>query len=392
MKNAHTYKSWTWSLLHSSFFIFRSSFFIPLFCLLGVSVSLWLALSSFADWPLFRGNPLQTGIATAELPDKLVVRWKFATKVGIEGTAAIVGNTVYAGSLDEHLYALDLNTGAVKWKLKLGPIKAPVSVRRGAVYVGDEDGMFYCVDAKAGTLRWKYETGGDISSGANFEGDHVLFGSGDQHLYCLSEEGKLQWKFKVPGGPVMGTPVVAQGRTFAAGCDSTLHVIETAKGKEIASVELGGQVAASAAVVGDHFYVGTMTNQVLAVDLKKNAIAWTYEVEEGAQPFYSSAAVTDQLVIIGGRDRQVHALDRKTGKKVWTRETGKKVDSSPVVVGRRVHVGSLDGNLYVLDLAKGTIVQKVALGRGIVASPAVAGGCLVIGTTDGVLYCLGAKK
>src|SRR5262249_49819705 len=188
------------------------------------------------DWRLFRGNALQTGVAASQLPDTLVVRWKFETKVGIEGTAAIVGNTVYVGSLDEHLYALDLEKGTLKWKRKLGPSRAPVGVNRGAVYVGDEDGMFYCVDAATGVVRWKYETGGEISSGTNFEGDRIFFGSGDQHLYCLTTEGKLDWKFKVPGGPVMGTPVVSQGRTFAAGLDSSLHVIDTAKGNEMESV------------------------------------------------------------------------------------------------------------------------------------------------------------
>ena len=41
------------------------------------------------------------------------------------------------------------------------------------------------------------------------------------------------WKFKT-AGPVNGSPAVAGGRTFVAGCDSTLHVLDMANGKELA--------------------------------------------------------------------------------------------------------------------------------------------------------------
>ena len=194
------------------------------------------------DWPLFRGNALQSGLSTAMLPDELVVRWKFKTGDAIEGTAAIASGTVYIGSFDEHLYAIDLAKGTQKWKYKAGPIKAAVAVRDGAVYVGNLDGVFHCVDAAKGTKRWAYKTESeaDIPSGANFTSDSVLFGCGDEHLYCLSLDGKQRWKFKVPGGPVNGSPAIVDGRTFVAGCDSSLHVINTAKGTEIAAVDLGG--------------------------------------------------------------------------------------------------------------------------------------------------------
>lgn len=359
---------------------------------LGLLLALVLPAVPAADWPLFRGNALQTGVAPAALPDQLEIRWQFKAKDSVEGTAAVVGDTVYVGSLDEHLYALDLATGKEKWKYKGGPFKAPVSVRDGAVYAGDMDGGFHCVDASTGQKRWVYKLEQEITSGANFQGDAVLFGCGDETLYCLSREGKPLWKFKVPGGPVMGTPAVVGNRTFAAGCDSTLHVIDTANGKDLQGVELGGQVGASVAVAGDHLYIGTMGSQLHAIDWKKGEITWTFEFEKRPQAFYASAAVTDSLIIVGSRDKHVHAVDRKTGKSVWSFQTRGKVDSSPLVAGTRVYVGSQDGNLYVLDLAKGTEVAKFKLGGPVNASPAVGGGCLVIGSEDGVVTCLGAKK
>src|SRR5438105_2229627 len=100
---------------------------------------------SAADWPLFRGDALQTGVAKDALPESLAVLWKVQAKDGFDAAAAIAGGVVYAGSQDEYLYALDLVTGKEKWKYKAGPIKAAPSVKDGAVYVGDEDGKFHCV-------------------------------------------------------------------------------------------------------------------------------------------------------------------------------------------------------------------------------------------------------
>src|SRR6516165_10141564 len=85
-----------------------SSFLLP-FPIFSLSIGVYLCLSvakAPADWPLFRGNPLQTGVASSPLPADLVVRWKFKTKDSIEAAVAIADGVVYAGSFDEHLYAL----------------------------------------------------------------------------------------------------------------------------------------------------------------------------------------------------------------------------------------------------------------------------------------------
>src|SRR5262249_40382834 len=150
---------------------------------------LLFATPALADWPIFRGNPRQTGIAEEKLPDSLTVRWKIKLNDSIEAAAAIVDGTVYVGSLGEPLYAPDLKDGREKWKYKAGPIKAPASYHDGAVYVGNEDGMFHCVDAKTGQKRWTFEINGEITSGANFADGRIIFGGWDSTLYCLDSKG-----------------------------------------------------------------------------------------------------------------------------------------------------------------------------------------------------------
>src|SRR3954447_11363506 len=71
-----------------------------------------------SDWPLFRRTAEQTGSTPGAAPDKLEELWKFTTEHSIESAVAVVDGVVYAASMDEHLYAIDLKTGKQKWKFK----------------------------------------------------------------------------------------------------------------------------------------------------------------------------------------------------------------------------------------------------------------------------------
>ncbi len=334
------------------------------------------------DWPVFRGDSLQTGVAVSPLPDALAVLWTFNAPDGIEGTPAIVGQTVYVGAMDGTLYALDLASGKKQWQYRAeGGIKAAPAVRAGAVYVGDLAGQFHCVEAATGKKRWSVPTKGPILSPANFFQDKIVFGSDDHHIYWVTPAGKVAGQVKT-GGQVHGAPAVVGDRILVGGCDKSLHVVDPIAGKRVTVLDLEGHVGASVAVRGDHLYVGSMENRFLAVDWKKGAILWSYQPQRGAQPFYASAAVTEDLVVVASRDRCVRALQRQTGKEIWTFATRGRVDSSPVIVGQRVVAASLDGHLYVLDLTRGTELARFDLGA-MAGSPAVGGGRLVVGTVRG---------
>ncbi len=135
-------------------------------------------------------------------------------------------------------------------------------------------------------------------------------------------------------------------------------------------------------------YVGTFANEVLGIDLGRRVVRWTYRDATRSFPFYSSAAVASDRIVLGGRNKIVQCLNRTTGKAIWTFSTKARVDSSPLIAGGRVFVGSSDGNLYELDLATGKKVWEFTAGAAITASPAAAGGALVIGSSDGSVFCL----
>lgn len=343
-------------------------------------------------WPMFRGNSMLTGVATGKLPDKLEVLWRYETKESIQSSAAIVDGMVYVGSDDGFLYALDRVSGSLRWKFETAAgIRASPTVHGDLVLFGNEDGLFCALDRRGGRKRWSYKVEAEIISSANCADDRVVFGCYDGSLYCLAlSSGKLLWKFETESR-IHGTPSISGGHVIVAGCDELLHVVRLSDGTAERAVRMGGVSGASAALSGDRVFVGTFGNQVLCIDWKKGVGLWTYENPDRKFPFFSSAAVTDRLVVIGGRDRSVHALDIETGKARWVFPTQARVESSPVIAGERVLVGSSDGNLYELDLATGRERWKYEAGAPILASPAVAEGCLVFGTDDGIVYCFGNR-
>lgn len=359
----------------------------------AVAAALLCSANSAADWPVFRGDALMAGVGTAKLPDQLEVKWTFKAGDMIEGAPAVVDGVAYVASLDRHLYAVELATGKQKWKQKLGAMRASPGVKGGRVYVGDIEGRFHCVAAADGKVLWKFDADGEIQAAANFHNDNVIFGSHDSNLYCLSPDGKKVWATQVDG-PINAAAAVVGDKTFATGCsDGILHVIDATTGKELGSIDLGGQTVATAAVAGDRVFASMVSNQVVAADLAKREKLWAFEAPKRQQPFHSSPAVSDGIVVAGSRDKKVYGLDAKTGAERWNVPTEGHVDASPVIVGGRVYVGCLgeDGNFYVLDLMTGKKLQELKLDAPVSGSVAVGPDCILVGTDNGTLYCLGKK-
>jgi len=376
---------------------------------------------------VFRGDAGLTGVVRlpVELPEKLRRIWTLRTQGPVHSSPVVAEGLVFVGSLDEHVYALDLVTGVQRWAFPAaGGIEAAPLVYEGVVYIGALDGTFYALDARTGQQRWTYKAGGKIAGAANFVVQptgtiEILFGSHDFALYCLNARtGELISKY-VTGSYVNGTPALSNDATVIGGCDSQLHIISRATAPrnpirnptrsprrdavgfrprtveprmaEPRTVELGSYIAASPAVLGNLAYVGHYGGRLLAIDLRAGQIVWEYGT--GTQPFFSCPAVTETLVIIGGQDKKVHAVDRRTGVGRWTFATRGEVDSSPVVVGGQVVVGSDDGRLYILNLEDGVERAAYRLGPAIKTAPAVTmsvrGVMVIVGCEDGSVQAWG---
>ena len=347
-----------------------------------------------ADWPMYRGSPDLDGVAQGQLPAKPALLWSFKTQGAVKSSAAIVGNRVFIGSNDRHLYALDFASGKMLWLFTNSePIESSPLVLNDTVFVGSSDANLYALNATNGKVLWKFATGEKIVSAPNWfvngNKTNILVGSYDFRLYCLdSITGQSNWVFET-GNYINGSPSISDGLTTFGGCDGVLYSVSLTNGSLAYSNDIGAPIAASVAMASGRAYFGHYENKFLCVDIKAGSNAWTFS---GRQfPYFSSPAVTRDLVLFGGRDKQLHCVKRGDGSREWSFATRGKVDSSPVVCGDKVVVGSNDGRLYVVQLSDGKELWSYEIGQPIDSSPAVSGGRIVIGCDDGSVYCFGAK-
>jgi eukaryotic-like serine/threonine-protein kinase len=350
-----------------------------------------------ADWPMHRGDPQLQGRAAMNAPAKPELLWTFKAGKPIKAPAAIAQGRVFVGDDAGVVHALDLATGKEIWSFKTeGGIEAAPLVLDGTVFIGSSDARLYALAAGDGALKWKYETGDKVLGGANYaknpdgSGWWIIVGSYDMLLHCVDAgTGKMIWTTETENY-INGTPAITPaGEVIFGGCDAFLHVVSVKERKEVRKFESGAYIAGSAALDDSVGYVGHYGNEVIAFSPKDGTILWKYRDRNFA--YFSSPALTDHHVLIGGRDKRLHCLDRAKGTAIWTFQTRGQVDSSPVLCGDAVVFGSEDGRLYCVTVTDGKERWAYEIGAAITASPAMADGRIVIGAEDGVLYCVGAK-
>jgi polyvinyl alcohol dehydrogenase (cytochrome) len=128
-------------------------------------------LPKSSDWGIDPQNTrfITDGIAALEASDvpQLRLKWAFAypNSTRARSQPVIAGNTVFMGSQDGTIYALDLASGCVRWTFAAdAEVRSAVSIEaahdggdgRGPMaYFGDFIGQVYALDATSGTLVWK---------------------------------------------------------------------------------------------------------------------------------------------------------------------------------------------------------------------------------------------
>jgi outer membrane protein assembly factor BamB len=137
------------------------------------------------------------------------LRWQTFTPGYVTSSPALGSDgTVYVGSFDDRLYALDPGTGQVRWSFPTDAhIYSSPALGSGpegetsAIYIGSADGSVYALDPR-GQLLWRYDTGDPIRSSPvvgrkpRGSGQIVYVGSSNGKLYALdAATGKRRWSF-----------------------------------------------------------------------------------------------------------------------------------------------------------------------------------------------------
>jgi eukaryotic-like serine/threonine-protein kinase len=349
-------------------------------CLLLVACSPTLAQEA-----MFRGNPQHTGVYPGPGISKFTkVRWQFQTKGQVLSSPAIVGDTLYVGSSDHLLYALDRATGAKKWTFKTeSRITSSPAVAAGVVYFGSFDGNFYAVEAATGKEKWKFATPGERRFAAT-------------HLHGASPVAEVM---PDPFDFYLSSPVVSDGMVYFGSGDTNIYALDAATGALRWKFKTSDVVHGSPAISGGVLFVGSWDSFFYALDAATGNQKWRFKTGEDADihnqvGIQSSPAVVDGVVYFGCRDSKFYAVDAATGQQKWVfSNKGSWVIASPALSDGEVYFATSDTGLFhALDAQTGTPIFSIDNKHWpMFSSPAIAGGFAYIGTHDGKFLAIDLK-
>lgn len=249
-------------------------------------------------------------------------------------------NSRFVGASDGALTAEELPRLKLKWAFALGETdnaRSQPAVADGKLFVGSETGAVHALDPATGCTWWSYEVGSPVRSGIVVspaeagQPARVFLGSMGATVVALdASTGALAWKTKVEehfAAVITGTPQLYRGVLYVP----------------VSSFE-------SVLPLQPAYSCCTFRGSIVAVDAATGRVQWKrYTIDEPAQPTTKSASGTqlkgpsgaavwstptideklDRLYIGTGnsysdpassRSDAIIALDRATGKVVWTRQ------------------------------------------------------------------------
>jgi len=201
------------------------------------------------DWPTFRANNRGTVTTRAAVPENHSRLWWYDPETGFTPTAPIaVGGIAFLGGSDGIVRAIDMDTGALKWKAYTGgAIRFPPVFWKDRLFVGSGDGFVYTFEAAGGRLLWRFRAApverripvyGSLSStwpvaGGVVVEDGIVYAAAGivnydgVHVYALNaEDGSIVWQNNRSGHlkpdsrtgvSVQGHMLIQNGKLYLAG-------------------------------------------------------------------------------------------------------------------------------------------------------------------------------
>lgn len=315
-----------------------------------------------ASWNMARANAANTKyINTTGPTNPITTRWTFATDANTFSAGPVVANgTVYFGTLyyaaedkgKENFYAVDSWTGEQRWTFQppTGSTINKVAVLRDTVYIGSSNGRLYALDAATGDEYWNFVTDGKLKGLTIANRTLYVASRGsspgltvpDGHVYALGAlRGEEKWQITTDG-PTTGV-AVKDGTTYVTTWHgSRVYALDAETGAEQWNVQLNGWLR-SPSVANGMVYVGTHVDgeDVYALDTETGNQQWKRTIG-GADGIASPAVLRNTAYFSGNH---LHAVKAMTGADRWSKQS---LRGTPVLLN---DVGYIRGGdtLYTLD-------------------------------------------
>lgn len=318
----------------------------------------------------FRGGADLTGVfpgsGPAQAPKQV---WEYRLDSPSE-RLLLSGDTLYVSTWGGNLYALNADTGALRWQTHLSDNRDVSVAAGGRLFKGSYNGQVLGLDAASGKQLWQTAVGGR-NSFVNYGAGNLYAATTEHDLVALDPAtGRLRWRYQT-GSKAGATchPIVGASAVYAiCGYGSkgvSVDAVAADGGRlwqwQRPNVELTGFAVDSAAV-----YVSGDTG-LTALDPRTGQEQWGYKPDR-----------TPGLAVQGNRvylsTGELVAISTATRQEVWR---AKGVAGAPSLAGNTIYVSDGQG-LTALDRETGRQLWQV---RGFSGFP-VPGRGMVFGVNE----------
>ncbi len=207
----------------------------------------------------------------------------------------------------------------------------------GAIYVGSQDGTVWALDAETGCLRWRFAADAEVRTGiaiTPWEADDaevdplIFFGDMLANVYALdARSGTLRWRLKADDhrdATMTGTPVYFRERLYIP--VSSLEVVAAAD-PSYECCSFRGALLAVDAATGRTIWKSFTTDEA-AKPAGKTSVGTIIKAPSGA-PIWSAPTIDErrERIYVGtgenysspadGNSDAIIAYDLHTGRKLW---------------------------------------------------------------------------
>ena len=360
-----------------------------------------LVAGSGMNWVTFRGNRALSGYTAQSLPDDIDLRWIHRSAARSIGSPVVMEGTTYWSDVRGKIYGVNLQGEQVfSFDMKT-PVEAPLMAFDSMLYVGRVDGGLTALSLRERDTLWTHFSEGQISASANItdkKDGMVVVGSYDNFLYSIDRNTGERINRYEAGYYINGAVAIHDRHAIYGSCDGWLRIVNCEQGITTDSLELGGYIPSSPAVISDYTYISDYSGNIYELRLEDGKIKTTRTMhhadgESGDGASVAVPAASNTTLYILSEDNYLHAIDRKSTNLKWKYLLkGTVGESSPIVAADKVVVCTRTGIVTILDAKSGELIWEYDTGEQIVSSPAAIRGYLFVLTSKGTLFCFGEKN
>jgi outer membrane protein assembly factor BamB len=206
---------------------------------------------------------------------------------------------VYFTSQDGNLYCLDRQSGAFRWKHRLGDVSvaAPL-VRNGAVYAVGFDSCFSAIDVATGDLLWRIQLGEPVEfTELKAVGSFVYVAGRGGSVFSIDPASRsIRWRRKV--GSLFRSQISASPQLICAADGQGIYGLDPMTGQTKWRRDIPGEGPTEA---HGRIYSFASDRDILVLDLSTGATLAYYAV--GEPGFFNQPVVVGNRILAAARGR-----------------------------------------------------------------------------------------